>query len=138
MPAAQLSHLGCLLRGCTVPALHGVCSVLPVGEKWPASVSMHSLALVRFVAFEYEPFAHGSGVLAPSGQYDPRSQATHACLPSAGWYLPASHLTQVLMLALGATVPGLHLVCPVLPVGAKWPVSVAMHSPSLVRLVELE
>ena len=47
LPAAQLSHLGCLLRSCTEPALHGVCSVLPVGAKWPASVAVHSSVLVE-------------------------------------------------------------------------------------------
>jgi hypothetical protein len=60
------------------------------------------------VALEYEPAAHGSGALAPSGQYEPGSQATHACSPSSGWYLPAAHLSHVAMLAVGATVPGLH------------------------------
>jgi len=68
LPAPHLSHSGCLPSGCTVPALQGVGSVLPVGAKWPASVSVHSLALVRLVALEYEPFAHGSAALAPSGQ----------------------------------------------------------------------
>ena len=77
--------------GCTVPALHGACSVLPVGAKWPGSVAVHSSALVRLVAFEYVPSAHGSGALAPSGQYEPGSQAAHACLPSRGWYVPAKH-----------------------------------------------
>ena len=94
LPAAHLSHLGCLLRGCTVPALHGVCSVLPVGAKWPASVSVHSPARLRLVASEYEPSSHGSGALAPSGQYEPGSQATHACSPSSGWYLPEVHPSQ--------------------------------------------
>ena len=42
------------------------------------------------------------------------------------------------MLALGATVPGLHGVCLVLPVDAKWPLSVGVHSAALVRLVALE
>ena len=75
LPASQLSHLGCLLRGWKVPALHGVCSVLPVGAKWPASVSVHSLALERLVAFEYVPSLHGNGADAPSGQYDPGAHA---------------------------------------------------------------
>ena len=62
---------------------------------------------------EYDPSAHGSGALAPSGQYEPGSQATHAWLPSSGWYVPGahlSHLSHVAMLTLGATVPGLHAV----------------------------
>ena len=91
LPAAQLSHLGCLLCGCTVPALHGVCSVLPVGAKWPGSVSVQSLASVRLVALEYEPSLHGSGALAPSGQNEPGLQAAHACSPSSSWKVPAAH-----------------------------------------------
>ena len=69
---------------------------------------MHWSALAMSVAFEYVPSAHGSGALAPSGQYEPGSQATHAFSPLRGWYLPAAHLSHVAMLALGATVPGLH------------------------------
>ena len=121
-----------------VPAPHGVCSVLPVGAKWPASVAVHSSALVRSVAFEYDPSAQGSEAPAPSGQYEPGSQASHACLPSSGWYLPGAHLAHAPMLALGANVPGLHGVCAVLPVGAKWPGSAGVHSTSLVRFVAVE
>ena len=44
------------------------------------------------MAFAYVPSLHGSGALAPSGQYEPGLQATHSCSPSAGWYLPAAHL----------------------------------------------
>ena len=61
LPALHLSHADCFLSGCTVPALHGACSVLPVGAKWPASVSAHSLGPVRLVKPEYVPSAHGSG-----------------------------------------------------------------------------
>ena len=71
------------MAGATVPGLQGVCWVLPVGAKWPAVVSVHSLRLVRLMALEYEPFSHGSAVLAPSGQYEPGSQATHPSLPSS-------------------------------------------------------
>ena len=95
-----------------------LCLVLPVGAKWPTSVAVHSMALVRLVALEYDPAAHGSGVLAPSGQYEPGSQATHSCSPSPGWYLPAAHLMHVAMLVFGATVPGLQGVCWVLPADA--------------------
>ena len=101
-----------------VPAAHGVSSVLPVGAKWPAVVSVHSLRLVRLVALEYDPFLHGSAAPAPSGQYEPGLQATHPSSPPLAWYLPAAHMTHVAMLAFGATVPGLHAVCWVLPVGA--------------------
>ena len=42
------------------------------------------------------------------------------------------------MLALGATVPGLHSICSVLLVGAKWPASVGVQSLRFVRLLEIE
>ena len=44
---------------------------------------MHWSALVRFVAFEYVPSAHGSGADAPNGQYDPGTQGSHAVRPVA-------------------------------------------------------
>ena len=77
--------------GLGVPALHGICSVLPVGAKWPGVVSVQSLARVRLVALEYEPSLHGSGALAPSGQNEPGLQAAHACSPSSSWKVPAAH-----------------------------------------------
>ena len=76
------------------------------------------MALLRSVRLEYKPSLHGSAALAPSGQNEPGSQATHACSPSPSWYVPAAHLVHAPMLALGATVPGLHAVCLVLPIGA--------------------
>ena len=115
-----------------------VCLVLPVGAKWPLPVGVHWSAVVRLVEMEYEPSLHGSAALAPSGQNEPGSQATHICSPSLAWYVPAAHLSHVAMLALGATVPGLHAVCLVLPVGAKWPSSVPVHSLRLLRLAETE
>ena len=45
LPAAHGTQVPLLAMGWTVPGLHLVCSVLPVGEKWPASDSMHSLGL---------------------------------------------------------------------------------------------
>ena len=51
---------------------------------------------------------------------------------------PAAQGTQVPSLLVLATVPGLQGVCCALPVGAKWPLSVGVHSAALVRLVELE
>tara|TARA_B100000780_G_scaffold104293_1_gene72950 strand:+ start:365 stop:697 length:333 start_codon:yes stop_codon:yes gene_type:complete len=102
----------------TVPGLHGVCCVLPVGAKWPTLVSVHSLAMARLVELEDEPSLHGSGALAPSGQNEPGSQATHPSSPSPAWYVPAAHLSHAPLPAIGWTVPGLHLVCSVLPVDA--------------------
>ena len=106
LPAPHLSHVGCLVSGCTVPALHSACSVLPVGAKWPASVSVHSSALVRLVEVEYEPSAHGNAALAPSGQYEPVLQATHACSPSLAWYVPAVHPSQKSDPEAATTKPG--------------------------------
>ena len=109
LPAAHGTQVPCPFVLAAVPGLHGVCCVLPVGAKWPASVSVHSLALVRLVELEYVPSLHGSAALAPLEQNEPGSQATHACSPSSGWYLPAAHLSHVPLPASGWTVPGLHL-----------------------------
>ena len=38
--------------------------------------------------------------------------------------MPAAHLLHVALPVSGWTVPGLHLVCSVLPTGAKWPAAV--------------
>ena len=51
-PSGHALHAPMLALGANMPGLHGVCSVLPVGAKWPASVAVHSSALVRLVAFE--------------------------------------------------------------------------------------
>ena len=85
----------------TVPGLHGVCCVLPVGEKWPTSVLVHAPALVRLVELECVPSAHGSGALAPLGQYEPGLQATHFCSPSSAWYVPAAHLSHEALPSMG-------------------------------------
>ena len=81
---------------------------------------------------------HGSAAAAPSAQYEPGVHGPHTSWPGVAWKVPASHLRHAPMLALGATVPGLHGVCCVLPVGAKWPAAVGVQSPALVRLVEVE
>ena len=138
VPAAHLSQVPCSAMGWTVPGLHLVCSMLPVGAKEPASVFVHSLGLVRLIALEYEPSLHDSAALAPSGQYEPGVHDSHISWPGVAWKVPASHLRHEPMLALGATVPGLQGVCSVLPVGAKWPLSVSVHSLRLVRLTESE
>ena len=84
------------------------------------------------------PASQAVGAELPAAHQDDLGQGSHVWLPSLPWNVPASHLTHVAMLAFGATVPGLHLVCSVLPVGAKWPASVSVHSLALVRLVEME
>ena len=111
-----------------MPGLHLVCSALPVGAKWPAPVLVHSPALVRLVEPEYEPSAHGSAALAPSGQYEPATQAAHTCLPSPVWYLPASHLSHAPMPESGWTVPGLHCVWLREPVEQDEPEGHSVHS----------
>ena len=116
-----------------VPAAHGVSTVLPVGAKWPAVVSVHSLRLVRLVALEYEPFLHGSAALAPSGQYEPGSQATHVCLPSLAWYVPAAHLSHTPLPAMGWTVPGRHCVWLREPVEQDEPAGHVVQSLSATR-----
>ena len=105
LPAAHGTQVPCPFVLAAVPGLHGVCCVLPVGAKGPASVSVHSLALVRLVELEYVPSLHGSAALAPSGQYEPGSQATHACSPSPAWYLPAVHSSQKAAPEAAATKP---------------------------------
>ena len=109
--------------------------MLPVGAKWPAVVSVHSLRLARLVALEYEPFLHGSAALAPSGQYEPGSQATHACSPSLGWYLPAAHPSQKAAPKAAATKPEeqfLQWAGSELPgIGLAFPGAHAWHAPVL-------
>ena len=68
MPASHLTQELMLASGATVPGLHLVCSMLPVGAKWPGAVFVQSSALVRLVEVEYEPSAHGSAAAAPAAQ----------------------------------------------------------------------
>ena len=67
-PASHLRHAPMPGLGATVPGLHGVCAVLPVGAKWPGAVGVQSPALLRLVEVEYEPSEHGSAAAAPSVQ----------------------------------------------------------------------
>ena len=140
-----------ILAGCTLVAralagdgLDGagaalvVCSVLPVGAKWPLSVGVHWSALLRLAALECEPAAHGSAAAAPSAQYEPGVHGLHSVCSTTSWKVPSVHGTQVPNPFVLATVPGLHGVCCVLPVGAKWPTPVSVHSLALVRPVEME
>ena len=66
---------------------------------------MHSPVPVRLVELEYEPSLHGSAALAPSGQYEPGSQATHVCSPALAWYFPAVHPSQKAAPEAAATKP---------------------------------
>jgi len=98
---------------------------------------MHWSALAMSVAFEYVPSAHGSGALAPSGQYEPGSQATHAFSPSRGWYLPAAHPSQNLAPQAAATKPAgqsLQSARSELPwIGFAFPGAQAWHDAVLFR-----
>ena len=76
----------------------------------------------------YWPLAHGGRALHRS----------HAARPVAFWYSPASHRSHTLAPLLGALVPVAHGVGSVLPVGAKKPRSVVVHSAALARLVTFE
>ena len=134
----QASHAAAPEWLTAVPAAHGVSTVLPVGAKWPAVVSVHSLRLVRLVALEYVPSLHGSAALAPSGQYEPRVHAWHSWRPVSFINVPGRHLLHVGCSSSSCTVPGLHAVCSMLPVGAKWPAVVLLHSPAMARSVMLE
>ena len=72
-----------LAFGATVPGLHSVWCVLPVGAKWPLAVGVHSAALVRLIEAEYEPSLHDSGADAPIRQYEPSSHSLHSSLPGS-------------------------------------------------------
>ena len=76
--ALQAMHVPCASSGCTVPILHSMEWVEPVGQKKPIGQSTHWAALPSPVAPLYVPSPHGSAALAPSGQYAPSGQTTHA------------------------------------------------------------
>ena len=60
--------MGCPSFAAKVPGEHGVGSMLPVEQALPAGQSVQSIALVRLVAFEYDPRRQGKGKLVPLGQ----------------------------------------------------------------------
>ena len=69
VPPAQGVHSPCLYASVYDPLAHAVCSVEPATAKWPGAASVHSLAAVRFVAFEYDPAEQARGTSAvPLGQ----------------------------------------------------------------------
>ena len=98
---------------------------------------MQSSAVAKLVAVEKLPSAQGNGAAAPVGQNLPSSHGLHEIAPTAFWYLPASHCTHAPSLPVGATVPEAHGVCSILPVDAKKPVSVSVHSDDMARSVLL-
>jgi hypothetical protein len=68
VPPKQGVHSSCLGASAYDPMAHAVCCVEPAVAKWPGVASVHSLAAVRFVAFEYDPAGQGRGTLVPFGQ----------------------------------------------------------------------
>ena len=98
---------------------------------------MQSPAVPKLVALEKLPAEQGNGDAAPVGQNVPCSHGLHESAPAAFWYVPASHCTHAPRPPVGATVPEAHGVCSVLPVDAKKPASVFVHSEDMVRLVLL-
>ena len=91
VPAAQLVHEPCPAFGCTVPGLHSLGSAAPVEQKAPAAHSTQSSSLVierlsaAIVPFWWRPDGHGSGAEAPTAQYEPTGQTSHAVCPLAPW-----------------------------------------------------
>jgi hypothetical protein len=65
------------------PFAHGVAFTLPMLQKWPALHCEHCDALTMSVASEYVPRSHGSGELAPAGQYEPAMQLRQLVAPMA-------------------------------------------------------
>ena len=68
VPTKHGVHVACFSSALYVPGAHAVCSVLPVGAKWPASVSSHWSGCFKLLASEYVPEGHGSGAAEPSEQ----------------------------------------------------------------------
>ena len=90
------------MNGCLA---HAVCCVEPVVAKWPGEASVHSLASVRLVAFEYDPAGQGRGTLVPSGQTWPASQGSASEVASA-------HLTHAQIIDHYDTSAGVPHTCP--------------------------
>ena len=93
---------------------------------------MHCAADPRPAALLKLPSRHGSAADAPSVQYAPAKQPTHAVCPGCSWNVPAAHLAQLPCSAAGCTVPGLHSVGCAAPVLQKAPAGHATQSSALV------
>eukprot|EP00964_Phaeocystis_antarctica_P084410 scaffold53140_cov64-Phaeocystis_antarctica.AAC.4 len=114
-----------LSSGWKVLTPHGI--AWPAEHHEPTGQASQSLALIRPSLRPILPASQAVGAELPAAHQDHTVQGLHASLPSPVWYLPASHLSHTPLRTMGWTVPGLHLVCSLLPVGAKWPLSVAVH-----------
>ena len=100
-----------------MPLLQLVAAVEPAKQKAPAGQGLHPSLLCSPVWLLNSPAGHGSAAAAPSAQYEPGGQASHAVLPASCWKVPATQFSQVPMPALGATVPGLQSMALALPTG---------------------
>ena len=67
-PSSQNVHAADRGSDATLPAAHGVCTMLPVGLKCPGCASVHWLASPRLVEAVQVPASHGNGAFAPGGQ----------------------------------------------------------------------
>ena len=119
-----------LVLGAKEPGAHHPGSAEPVAHAAPAGHSMQSSWEVitrATVVFWWRPAGQGSGETAPSAQYEPAVQSSHAVLPGPSWNLPASHWTHEACPVAGCTVPGLHCLYASEPVEQEEPAGQAVH-----------
>eukprot|EP00966_Prymnesium_polylepis_P150054 3466339-Prymnesium_polylepis.5 len=91
-----------------------------------------------FVAAVYVPPLHDSAAAAAALQYEPAVHGLQYVARVLSWYLPASQCKHSPSPRVGATVPAAQSYGLTLPVGAKEPGAVSVHSLALAKLVELE
>ena len=118
-----------------VPGAHGAAAVEPVAQDDPSGQSVHSLELVRFATFEYEPAGHGSSADAPSGQKLPPLHGLHATAPSSSWNEPAGHLVHEPASDSSMNVPAAQSVELLEPVGLNDPGVERVHCAALDKSV---
>ena len=71
-------------------------------------------------------------------EWVPATQGLHAVAAVLFWNSPGLHCTHEPCPPDDATVPAAQHVCATLPVDAKWPGSVCVHSSALPKLVLIE
>lgn len=107
----------------------------PVVQEEPFRQGVQCWAADKLGVLPKRPLGHGSGADAPSGQYDPISQASHAMLPRVLWNLPGLHREHVAAPLSRAMVPGMHSwqrAALLLPgIGFAFPGAQAMHAAPL-------
>ena len=85
----QLEHLldqTCPVRLFQVPLGHGYAAL--VEQKWPEGHTVQLSACQSSVPLKYFPSSHDCGATAPSLQYEPAGQLSHAVVLLTPWYLP--------------------------------------------------